>query len=67
MMGLRLTEGIDVARFKQQTGQALKDCINQEKRALYLKQGLLSEDSASLKPTLEGRLVLTTLTAELLS
>lgn len=67
MMGLRLTSGIEHMRFEQQTGQALHSSINQEKCALYSKQGLLTDDGHTLRATLDGRLMLTSLTAELLS
>jgi oxygen-independent coproporphyrinogen-3 oxidase len=67
MMGLRLAEGIDAQRFRQQTGSALEECIHPGKRALYEKQGLLVESAARLQTTFAGRLVLNRLTAELLS
>jgi len=67
MMGLRLREGIDYAAFEAQTGHALAPYINQARRDLYIAEGLLEDDADRLQTTLKGRLVLNTLTAELLS
>lgn len=67
MMGLRLKDGIDYARFKEQTGYALEDNINLSKRDFYIEKGLLENNAQKLKVTLAGRLVLTSLTSELLS
>jgi len=58
MMGLRLTAGIDYEPFKAS--------INEKKRALFIAEGLLENNPRILKPTLKGRLLLNTLTAELL-
>ncbi len=66
MMGLRLIKGIEYRRFHAQTGQMLKDCLDQERLERYLRQGLLADDGERLRATLPGRLVLTSLTAELL-
>jgi oxygen-independent coproporphyrinogen-3 oxidase len=66
MMGLRLTGGIDYAAFKVQTGFELAPCLNQAKHQLYVTEGLLENNPARLQTTLKGRLVLNTLTAELL-
>lgn len=66
MMGLRLQNGINYADFKKQTGFDLCEHINLQKRDFYVKQGLLADDSSTLKTTLKGRLLLNKLTAELL-
>ncbi|MDE3060148.1 MAG: coproporphyrinogen III oxidase [Pseudomonadota bacterium] len=66
MMGLRLAEGIRYDTFRQQTGLALEDCIDRRKREQFVAQGLLADDSGNLRATLQGRLVLNRLTAELL-
>lgn len=58
MMGLRLVSGIEAEPFLHH--------INPHKHELYVKQGLLADDTAMLRPTLKGRLVLNRLTAELL-
>ncbi len=58
MMGLRLVHGIDAA--------ALNGTINQKKRELFIREGLLEDRQDRLQATLKGRLVLNRLTAELL-
>jgi len=58
MMGLRLTAGIDDAPFLT--------LINARKRELYEREGLLERLSGRLKTTPRGRMVLTTLTTELM-
>jgi len=67
MMGLRLLDGINYESFAQQTGFDLRPYLNEQKRALYEQQGLLEKDDYVLRTTLSGRLVLSTLTAELLA
>jgi len=66
MMGLRLSDGIDYAAFKAQTGYDLAPYINQKNRDLYIAEGLLENNPARLQATLKGRLLLNRLTAELL-
>lgn len=67
MMGLRLRQGIGYEDFQAQTGRNLAGHINLPKRDLYIQKGLLENNPSRLQPTLAGRLVLTTLTAELLA
>jgi oxygen-independent coproporphyrinogen-3 oxidase len=57
LMGLRLTEGVDAARFAARTGMALGDALDAETRAQALTEGYL---------TAEGRLRLDALLAALL-
>ncbi len=59
MMGIRLSAGIEDAPFLS--------IINGKKRALYEREGLLVPISGRVQTTMRGVLVLTTLTAELLS
>jgi putative oxygen-independent coproporphyrinogen III oxidase len=66
MMGLRLAGGIGYDEFTRRTGFPLAPYINDKKRKLYVRQGLLADDDSRLMPTLAGRLVLTRLTADLL-
>ncbi len=66
MMGLRLKEGIHYNDFKEQTGFDLRDYLNAARIAFYTEKGLLQNDPTRLQTTLAGRLVLGTLTAELL-
>ena len=67
MMGLRLSDGIDYATFTQQTGYDVRPYLSEPKRQFYCEQGLLTNDPTRLQTTLSGRLVLGTLTAELLA
>lgn len=67
MMGLRLTSGIDYAGFETQTGFDLRRHINPKALALYTRHGLLENSGTHLRTTLQGRLVLNRLTAELLA
>ncbi|MDX1974619.1 MAG: radical SAM family heme chaperone HemW [Rickettsiales bacterium] len=67
MMGLRLTAGIEHARFAEQTGTALLAVLSPKAYRLATEQGLLEDDGKNLRATLSGRLVLSSLTAELLS
>ena len=57
MMGLRLAEGVPLAN---------STAIDAEKRDFYVRQGLLKCENEQLTATLEGRLVLNSLIAELL-
>jgi len=66
MMGLRLTEGINLQKFKEKTGVSLRDALDVRKCALYAQQNLLRDTQNDLRVTLEGRLVLNRLTADLL-
>ena len=66
MMGLRLREGIGYREFEVNTGFDLRDYLNAQKLALYQAKGLLEKDGERLRTTLNGRLVLGTLTGELL-
>ncbi len=66
MMGLRLKEGIGYREFEQQTGFDLRNHLSPERLALHTRNGLLENRTDRLQATLSGRLVLGTLTAELL-
>jgi oxygen-independent coproporphyrinogen-3 oxidase len=66
LMGLRLTEGVDAARFAARTGMALGDALDAETRAQALTEGYLTWDGQRLAATAEGRLRLDALLAALL-
>lgn len=66
MMGLRLSEGIDLADFHQKTGCCLEESINMQKAAHYAQENLVKLTKDTLKVTRKGRLLLNRLTAELL-
>lgn len=67
MMGLRLAGGINYDDFQEQTGYDLQPFINPLRLAFYVHKGLMEDDPDRLRTTLSGRLVLNTLTAELLA
>lgn len=66
MMGLRLREGIRYAEFENRTGFDLRHYLNPRKLSLHIANGLLENDPMRLRTTLSGRLLLQTLTADLL-
>jgi putative oxygen-independent coproporphyrinogen III oxidase len=66
MMGLRLTEGIDLRRFAERTGLSLTDAVSLSALARLAKGGLIVHDSTRLRATEQGRAVLNGLLAELL-
>lgn len=63
LMGMRVTEGISLSRYKQISGQTLIPAIITQ----YEKTGLLTIEGDRLSATPKGRLVLDTLCHELLS
>jgi oxygen-independent coproporphyrinogen-3 oxidase len=65
LMGLRLTEGIDPARFATRTGLALDAAIDAETLARALEEGYLTRRQTRLAPTPEGRKRLDSLLAAL--
>ena len=66
MMGLRLTEGIDAAAFAARTGQALGTALDPDTLGRAIEAGYLVHDDGHLAATLEGRLRLDALLAQLL-
>ncbi len=65
LMGLRLTEGIDPARFEARTGLPLPAAIDPDVLAQALEAGYLTQDHGTLAATTEGRLRLDALLAAL--
>jgi putative oxygen-independent coproporphyrinogen III oxidase len=65
LMGLRLTEGIDAARFAARTGIALDEAIDQDTLARAIEAGYLVRTEGNLAATPEGRLRLDSLLAAL--
>lgn len=66
LMGLRLTEGINTARFAERTGTNLYDLIAADALAIAVAEGLLIQTPEALLATPRGRLLLNRLTAHLL-
>jgi len=66
MMGLRLTEGLDSARFQRQTGRKLGEALNQSGLATMLDESMLIWRGPYLLATPKGRLLLNSVIAALL-
>lgn len=66
MMGLRLTEGIDAARFQVRTGVPLADAIDTEAAARLQAYGLLSWTGKTLRLTEPGHAVLNSILVDLI-
>jgi putative oxygen-independent coproporphyrinogen III oxidase len=66
LMGLRLAEGVDEARFAARTGQRLEDALDPEILSHALAEGYLARPPGRLVATEEGRLRLDPLLAALL-
>ena len=54
VMGLRLAEGLDAARFVARSGTALADAVKPDAVARLVAQGLLTSDSRGLRLTTAG-------------
>ena len=65
LMGLRLSEGIDAARFASRTGIALDDALDPGTLARAVEEGYLVRDAVRLRATPEGRKRLDALLAAL--
>ena len=61
LMGLRLTEGIDKARFRSRTGLAIETSIDSDMMRKCVNAGYLIDTSEHLVATYEGRLRLDSL------
>ncbi len=66
MMGLRLAEGLNAARFKARTGVHLEDAFEPAARDRLVEAGYLETDSNGLRATAEGRQRLNAVVASLL-
>ncbi len=56
MMGLRLEEGINLARFKQEVGCDVEDVLNNQALTSLTKAGFLQLDDQIIRATAAGRL-----------
>ena len=65
-MGLRLTEGIDAARFAARTGLALEAALDSDVLGRAIEAGYLTHGAGRLAATGEGRLRLDALLPALL-
>ena len=65
LMGLRLTEGIDLARFAARTGCSARGAIDGEILSRCIEEGYLVETPGRLMATREGRIRLNALLAAL--
>ena len=67
MMGLRLGEGVSLARFRERTGLSFERAVPPARLARLLEAGFLEMGEGALRTTPKGRAVLNTLLAELLT
>ena len=67
LMGLRLTEGIDAARFAARTGMALEAALDVDVLEQALETGYVTHEGGRLAATGEGRLRLDALLARLVN
>ena len=65
MMGLRLAEGIDPARFERTTGVALDAALDAARLRRLIDGGFVQRDAAGLRATASGRRVLNAVIAQL--
>jgi putative oxygen-independent coproporphyrinogen III oxidase len=66
MMGLRLAEGLNEARFAAQTGRSLRAALDPDGLAAMEEGGFLAWEDGALRATPAGRLLLNRVTATLL-
>jgi len=67
MMGMRLAEGLDAARFAARTGTRLEDAFGPATRDRLIAAGYLESDTKGLRATAEGRQRLNAVVAALLN
>ncbi len=65
MMGLRLTEGIDAARFRRETGVSLDAAVDRHRLQRLIEGGFVEGNASGLRATAQGRRVLNAVIAEL--
>jgi putative oxygen-independent coproporphyrinogen III oxidase len=65
LMGLRLAEGVDAARFQRETGVPLANAIDSARLPALVTGGLVEWDTRTLRATHEGMRVLNSVIAEL--
>lgn len=66
MMGLRLAEGVDRARFRAETGAEIEDAVDTQRLADLVEGGFLQRDAQGLHATAAGRQRLNAVLAALL-
>jgi putative oxygen-independent coproporphyrinogen III oxidase len=66
MMGLRLAEGVDAARFRTATGAALESALDRRALARLVEGGFLVADDRGLRATAAGRQRLNSVLGEIL-
>jgi putative oxygen-independent coproporphyrinogen III oxidase len=67
MMGLRLAEGIDSARFEAETGKTLQSALDPQRLDRLIDGGFVLLDEQGLRATLAGRQRLNAVLAQLLA
>jgi putative oxygen-independent coproporphyrinogen III oxidase len=67
LMGLRLAEGVDAARFQRETGRALDDVLDRSRLRRLIDGGFIEPTGTGLRVTVAGRKVLNAVLGELLA
>ena len=67
LMGLRLTEGLDLEEVKKQTGRSIENWVNPDSLVLLIEEDLLILTENKLQATQEGFLRLDSITSMLLA
>ena len=67
LMGLRLAEGVDAARFARETGRTLDDVLDRAKLRRLIDGGFIAPMGTGLRVTSRGRKVLNAVLGELLA
>jgi putative oxygen-independent coproporphyrinogen III oxidase len=67
LMGLRLSEGIDAARFQRETGRALDDVVDRARLRRLIDGGFIAPTGSGLRVTGAGRKVLNAVLGALLA
>ncbi|MCG8493102.1 MAG: radical SAM family heme chaperone HemW [Sneathiellales bacterium] len=67
LMGLRLSEGVWFENFEKMTGLSFDEIINPDKVKRLIEAGFLNKDQYCIKATDQGRFVLNSVLAELIS
>ena len=55
LMGLRLSEGIDAARFAARAGMALEEALDHDVAGMAAEAGYIVQDASGIRATSEGR------------
>ena len=66
MMGLRLTVGVNLDQISKEESVDMRSLIDQGAMTMLVNEGLIEVDGARIKTTFQGRLLLNTVTSQLM-